>query len=121
MIAFIPAGWIASVVDNNIKYLSRHNPESQFFTLRVACCPDHDEFNSTKNTLRKLSAMDGNQVYHSKGLNWEKIHSVKTPKGRELCSIRLSKKFRAVVHRKDDFLIFVSLHPDHDSVYELTI
>jgi hypothetical protein len=62
--------------------------------------------------------MDWNQVYQDKELNWEKIHSVKTPKGRELYSIRLSKKFRAVVYRKDEFLIFVSLHPDHDSAYE---
>lgn len=94
--------------------LDLNNPEFQkeWFNL------SKNEFNSTRNTLRKLSAMDWSQVYHDKGLNWEKIHSVKTPKGRELYSIRLSKKFRAVVYRKDEFLIFVSLHPDHDSAYE---
>ena len=94
--------------------LDLNNPEFQkeWFNL------SNNQFNLTRNTLRKLSAMDWNQVYQDKGLNWEKIHSVKTPKGRELYSIRLSKKFRAVVYRKDEFLIFISLHPDHDSAYE---
>jgi hypothetical protein len=94
--------------------LDLNNPEFQkeWFNL------SKDEFNETGNTLRKLSSMDWNQVYHDKGLHWEKIHSVKTHKRREIYSIRLSKKFRAVVHRKDEFMIFVSLHPDHYSAYE---
>jgi hypothetical protein len=62
--------------------------------------------------------MDWNQVYHDKGLRWEKIHSVKTSKGRELYTIRLSKKLRAIVHRNAEFMIFISLHPDHDSGYK---
>ena len=90
--------------------LDLNNPELQkeWFNLTK------NEFNSTRNTLRKLSAMDWNQVYNHKGLNWEKIHSFKTREGRELYSIRLSKKFRAIVHRKDDFLIFVSLTLPYD-------
>jgi hypothetical protein len=94
--------------------LDLNNPEFQKEWFHLS----KNEFNLTRNTLRKLSAMDWNQVYQDRGLNWEKIHSVKTCKGRELYSIRLSKKFRAVVYRKDEFLIFVSLHPDHDSAYE---
>jgi hypothetical protein len=62
--------------------------------------------------------MDWNQVYHDKGLKWEKIQSIKTEKGRELYIIRLSKKHRAVVYRKNEFMIFVSLHTDHDSAYK---
>ncbi len=76
-----------------------------------------DDFISTQNTLRKLSSMDWNQVYHYKGLNWEKIQSIRTQKGRQLYTIRLSKKHRAVVYRREDFMIFVSLHPDHNSAY----
>jgi len=94
--------------------LDLNNPDFQkeWFGLQK------DDFLSTKNTLRKLSQMDWNQVYRDKGLRWEKIQSVRTTKGRELFTIRLRRKHRAVVCRKDEFMIFVSLHPDHDSAYE---
>jgi len=94
--------------------LDLNNPDFQkeWFALQK------EEFIATKNTLRKLSSMDWNQVYHDKGLKWEKIQSIKTNKGRELYTIRLSKKHRAVVYRGGEFMIFVSLHPDHDSAYK---
>jgi len=94
--------------------LDLNNPDFQkeWFGLQK------EDFLSTKNTLRKLSQMDWSQVYRDKGLRWEKIQSVRTTKGRELFTIRLSRKHRAVVCRKDEFMIFVSLHPDHDSAYE---
>jgi hypothetical protein len=77
-----------------------------------------EDFLAIKNTLKKIISMDWNQIYKDKGLRWEKIHSIVTPAGRTLYSIRLSKKFRAIVCREKDFLIFVSLHPDHDSAYQ---
>lgn len=94
--------------------LDLNNPDFQkeWFALKK------EDFNSTKNTLRKLSVMDWNQVYHDKGLRWEKIQSIKTEKGKELYTIRVSRKHRVVVYRKDVFMIFVSLHPDHDSAYK---
>ncbi len=94
--------------------LDLNNPDFQkdWFALQK------EEFIATKNTLRKLSSMDWNHVYYNKGLKWEKIQSTKTNKGRELYAIRLSKKHRAVVYRECEFMIFVSLHPDHDSAYK---
>ncbi len=93
--------------------LDLNNPEFQkeWFGLQK------EEFLSTKNTLRKLSLMDWNQVYYDRGLRWEKIQSIKTEKGRDLYTIRLSNKLRAVVYRHSEFMVFVSLHPDHDSAY----
>jgi hypothetical protein len=75
--------------------LDLNNPDFQkeCFSLQK------EAFISTKNTLRKLSSMDWNQVYHDKDLKWEKIQSIKTEKGRELYTIRLSKKYRAVKRR----------------------
>ena len=93
--------------------LDLNNPEFQREWLAL----QKEDFLATKNTLRKLASMTWNQVYNDKGLKWEKIHSIKTEKGRELYSIRLSKKQRAVVYREKAFMIFVSLHPDHDSAY----
>ncbi|MFP4309951.1 MAG: hypothetical protein ACLFRG_22775 [Desulfococcaceae bacterium] len=75
------------------------------------------DFFAAGKTTKKLVNMNWEQVCRDKGLLWEKIYSVKTPKGRHLYSIRLGKKHRAVVFRKDEFMIFVSLHPDHDSAY----
>jgi hypothetical protein len=93
--------------------LDLNNPEFQkeWFGL------EKEDFLATKNTLKKLCSMAWEQVYRDKGLRWEKIRSLKTKRGRELCSIRLSKKHRAVVYRKENFMIFVSLHPDHNSAY----
>lgn len=96
--------------------LDLNNPDFQkeWFLLQK------DEFTASKNTLKKIFEMDWNQIYHDRGLKWEKIQSVKTEKGRELYTIRLSKQHRAVVYRQDAFMIFVSLHPDHDSAYKMT-
>ena len=70
------------------------------------------------NTLRKVKQMTWQQVYADKGLNWEVIHSRQGPNGQKLYSLRVSKKIRAVVYRKDDMMTFLSLHPDHDSAYK---
>jgi hypothetical protein len=78
-----------------------------------------ENFQNIKNTLKKLLSMDWNQLYIDKDLRWEKIQSLTTPAGRALYSIRLSKKFRAIVCREKDFLVFISLHPDHDSAYQI--
>ncbi len=93
--------------------LDLNNPDFQkeWFSLQKA------DFIATKTTMLKLSSMYWNQVYSDRGLNWEKIQSTKTGKGRSLYTIRLSKKHRAVVFRNEEFMIFVSLHPDHDSAY----
>jgi len=94
--------------------LDLNNPEFQaeWFALQK------EDFIATRNTLRKLCSMNWDQVYLDRGLRWEKIRSVKTCKGRELYTVRLSQKHRAVVYRKNQFMIFVSLHPDHDSAYK---
>jgi len=94
--------------------LDLNNPEFQaeWFALQK------EDFIAIRNTLRKLCSMNWNQIYRDKGLRWEKILSVKTGKGRELYTVRLSKKHRAVVYRKNQFMILVSLHPDHDSAYK---
>ncbi len=39
-----------------------------------------DDFNATKNTLKRLSLMTWDQVYNDRGLRWEKIQSIKTEK-----------------------------------------
>ena len=65
------------------------------------------------STLQKLKRMTWQQVYKDKGLNWEAI-SRTGPNGRNLYTIRASKKIRAVVYREDNFMVFLSLHSDHD-------
>ena len=96
--------------------LDLNNPDFQkeWFSL------EKEDFTASKGTLKKMVMMDWNQVYHDRGLKWEKIQSIKTDKGRELYTIRLSKIQRAVVYRQNEFMIFVSLHPDHDSAYKTT-
>ena len=69
-------------------------------------------------SVKKINKMDLRQVQQSSGLNLEKIKNIKTPNGKTLYSIRMSKSFRAVICIEDDFIRFISLHPDHDSAYK---
>ena len=69
-------------------------------------------------SVRKINKMDLRQVQQSSGLNLEKIKNIKTPNGKTLYSIRMSKSFRAVICIEDDFIRFISLHPDHESAYK---
>ena len=94
--------------------LDLNNPQFQdgFFALETA------ELKQVVASLRRLRQMDWNAVYSHPGLNWEAVEHVKTPNGAKACSIRLSRKIRAIGYRDGDFLRLVSLHPDHDSAYE---
>ena len=67
--------------------------------------------------LRKLSQLTWPALYSYRGFRWEAIVSRKGPTGTRLYTIRLSRGFRAVVNREDDWLRFLTLHPDHDSAY----
>jgi hypothetical protein len=93
--------------------LDLNNPEFQQDLFEL----EKKDFIAAGNTMKKIMNMTWEQVYHDKGLRWEKIQSVRTGKGQVLYSVRMSRKHRAVVCRKDDFMIFISLHPDHDSAY----
>ena len=69
-------------------------------------------------SVKKINKIDLRQVQQSSGLNLEKIKNIKTPNGKTLYSIRMSKSFRAVICIEDDFIRFISLHPDHDTAYK---
>ena len=69
-------------------------------------------------TFEKLTQLTWNQVYRDKGLKWEKIHSIATPKGIEaLYSFRVSKSIRGIGFRENHFLRVLLIDPDHDAAY----
>ncbi len=65
-------------------------------------------------TLRKLLTFTWDQVYQDSGLNWELARETH---GERFYSLRITQKCRALVQRNGDYVVFVSLHPDHDSAY----
>ena len=76
---------------------------------------------SFQKTLRKILQVSWNQLYQDHGLKWEEITTIPdivlgNRKYRPY-SIRLNQKFRAVVMRKENEMVFISLHTDHDSAY----
>ena len=93
--------------------LDLNNSEFQdgFFALEAV------ELKQVVAALRRLRQMEWDVVYSHPGLNWEAVDHIKTPTGAKACSIRLSRKVRAIGYREGDFLRLVSLHPDHDSAY----
>jgi len=62
--------------------------------------------------------MTWQQVYSDNGLKWELILSQRGPGDNKLYSFRISKGFRRVAYRDGSWLRLLSLHPDHDSVYQ---
>jgi hypothetical protein len=93
--------------------LDLNNPQFQddFFALEAS------DLKQVVTALRRLRHMEWDVVYSHPGLNWEAVDHIRTPTGAKACSIRLSRKVRAIGYRDGDFLRLVSLHPDHDSAY----
>ena len=65
-------------------------------------------------TLKKLRQLDWDAVYQDRGLRWE---LAREHRGERFYSVRVTQKCRALVQRRNDFVVLVSLHPDHDSAY----
>jgi hypothetical protein len=68
-------------------------------------------------TLRKIAKLEWNDLYKDSGLKWEAIDSRVGERLERLYSIRITQKFRAVVQRRGEIMMFLELHPDHDSAY----
>ena len=94
--------------------LDLNNPEFQqeLFSL------SKEQQRSVLVTLKKLSEMTWEQVYHDVGVNWEAIYARRGAEGQRLYSLRIGKGFRAIGYREGGWLRLVSLHPDHDSAYK---
>jgi hypothetical protein len=75
------------------------------------------ELEQVARALYRLQRYSWDEVYKLSGLNWENIRQV-TVNGQPTASIRLSKKYRAIVIRERNILRILSLHLDHDSAYE---
>lgn len=79
-----------------------------------------EEAERLRSALKQIAQMTWDQVYQSKGLHWEEILSKPGPHEQKMYTIRITDKFRAVVYRDQDFIRFLTLHPDHDSAYDLS-
>ena len=69
------------------------------------------------HTCGKIASMTWDDAYRDRGLKWEAIRSRDDRGGRRLYTIRVTKRVRAVVRRAGNHLVFLTLHPDHDSAY----
>lgn len=83
--------------------------QEQLFGLQKA------ELIALVKCLRKLKTLSWAQVYKDSGLKWE---LARTTSVAQYYSIRVTQKMRALVTRRGEFVVFVSLHTDHDSAYE---
>jgi hypothetical protein len=77
-----------------------------------------DEKHALLKTLEKISRMSWSQVYQDRGLKWEVVAARSTTSGDRVYSFRCSRSSRALAMREGDYLVLLSLHPDHDSAYE---
>ena len=94
--------------------LDLNNPEFLKNLLEL----DKSERNRVLDTFKKLLKLDWDQVYRDPGLKWEKITSVKPPKGTDaIYSIRITQSRRATAVRDGAFMRFLTVQSDHDSTY----
>lgn len=76
------------------------------------------ERHAALEALKKIRGMDWGQIYRDHGLKWEKISSVKPPNGIDaLYSFRITQGRRAVAYRTGDFMVLLTIPPDHDTTY----
>ena len=79
---------------------------------------DKSERNRVTDTLRKLHQLTWDQLYRDQGLKWEKVVSVKPPKGIDaVYTLRITQSRRASAYRDGNFLRFLTIAPDHDAAY----
>lgn len=83
--------------------------QEQLFGLQKA------ELIALVKCLRKLKTLCWAQAYKDSGLKWELAPTTSVA---QYYSIRVTQKMRALVARRGEFVVFVSLHTDHDSAYE---
>ena len=79
---------------------------------------DKSERNRVTDFLRKLRQLTWDQLYRDQGLKWEKVVSVKPPKGIDaVYTLRITQARRATAYRDGNFLRFLTIAPDHDAAY----
>jgi hypothetical protein len=79
---------------------------------------DKSERNRVTDTLRKLRQLTWDQLYRDQGLKWEKVSSVKPPKGIDaVYTLRITQSRRASAYRDGNFLRFLTIASDHDAAY----
>ena len=94
--------------------LDLNNPVFQEQLLALQKAERHAAF----DTLNKIRQLTWNQVYRDQGLKWEKITSIRPPKGLDaLYSIRITQDRRATAYRDGEFIRFLTIAPDHDAAY----
>lgn len=79
---------------------------------------DRDERDRVTDTLRKIRQLTWDELHRDQGLKWEKVSSVKAPAGIDaIYTLRITKARRATAYRKDDWIRFLTIAPDHDAAY----
>lgn len=79
---------------------------------------DKPEASRVLATVKKLLQLTWDQVYLDQGLKWEKITSVRPPRGIEpVYSLRITQARRAPAFRDGDYLRFLTIEGDHDATY----
>lgn len=84
-----------------------------------------DDQERVLTTIEKIQKMTWDDIYRTssksagqkRGLNFEPLDQ-RTKSGMRVASIRITQKMRARVCRREQFMIFLSIHPDHDSAYK---
>ena len=105
---------ISSNLPSKLVKLDLNNPEFQRNLLEL----DKTERNRVLDTLKKILKLDWERVYRDPGLKWEKITSVRPPRGVDaIYSLRMTQARRATAIRDGDFMRFLTVQPDHDATY----
>ena len=68
---------------------------------------------------RKIEQRTWRQIGSNTGFRFKYLKpKITTKLGDRIASVRLSQKFRARVFRRGQYMVILSIHPDHDSAYE---
>lgn len=100
--------------DDKSVQLDLNNPVFQENWLGL----DKAERSRVTDTLKKLRQLTWKQVYRDPGLKWEKVASVRPPKGIDaVYTLRITQSRRATAYRDGNFMRLLTIAPDHDAAY----
>ena len=100
--------------EDNVVKLDLNNPTFQNNWLSL----EKTERDRVTNTLSKLMKLTWNQLYKDQGLKWEKTTGIKpSPEFKSLYSLRITQSRRATAYREQEFIRFLTIQQDHDSIY----
>jgi hypothetical protein len=75
------------------------------------------EMTALMNTVQKIAQLEWMHLHRDTKLNWQLTGVQADVDGERIYTLRVTPECHAFVQRRGNKIVFLELHPDHDSAY----